>query len=191
MEETTVEEEVLEPENSSTPLTQTEEEETKDENQDQAQTQSFLEETKDEPVIKVKEAQSEENGLKTSTQTTEEKLDQKPTLEDTIYKSGEDDDIHPLARTVVVTKPQSPRKHTKHAGEQDTYTSKSHVAKPVHAYSRAQEKLKDTVLPMPGHMKTLTAIFKGLEEMIVFTKSQGQLCFYHRLKKPVELQSSR
>ncbi|KAF9203537.1 hypothetical protein BGZ59_001566 [Podila verticillata] len=188
VEETTVEEDVVEPQRSSTPLTQLEEEETKDENQDQAQAQSSLEETNDEPVTKVKEAQSEENGLKTSAQTTE---DQKPTLEDTVYKSGVDDDIHPLARTVVMAKPLSPRKPTKHAEEQDTYTSKSHVAKPAHAYSRAQEKLKDTVLPMPGHMKTLTAIFKGLEEMIVFTKSQGQLCFYHRLKKPVELQSSR
>ncbi|KAF9391231.1 hypothetical protein CPB97_007201 [Podila verticillata] len=184
VEETTVEEDAVEPQKSSTPLTQPEEEETKD----QAQAQSSLEEIKDEPVIKVKEAQLEENGLKTSAQTTE---NQKPTLEDTIYKSGVDDDIHPLARTVVMAKPLSPRKPTKHAEEQDTYTSKSHVAKPVHAYSRAQEKLKDTVLPMPGHMKTLTAIFKGLEEMIVFTKSQGQLCFYHRLKKPVELQSSR
>ncbi|KAF9412694.1 hypothetical protein BGZ94_000965 [Podila epigama] len=103
----------------------------------------------------------------------------------------ESDDIHPLARTVVVAKPLSPRKQTKHVEEHDTYTTKLHISTPSNAISRAEETIKETSLPMPSHMKSLTAIFKALEQLIVFTKSQGQLCFYHRLKKPVELQSSR
>ncbi|KAG0326513.1 hypothetical protein BG000_001355 [Podila horticola] len=161
--------------------------------QDQTQAHPPLEESKEEPVTKVQKILSDENDLETSVQTAENKLDQwqeKLAVEDTVYKPGEDDDIHPLARTVVVAKPLSPRKPSKQK-EQDTYTTKPHVSKPTHAFSRAQEKLKDTALPMPGHMQTLTAIFRGLEELIVFTKSQGQLCFYHRLKRPVEVQSSR
>ncbi|KAF9293300.1 hypothetical protein BGZ74_011774 [Mortierella antarctica] len=187
--ETVEEETVVEPETSSTQLTIQPEE--KAETKDEAQVQPSLEETQGEPVIKVQEVQ--ENDLETSVQKTEDKLNQKqkkPAVEDTVYISGEDNDIHPLARTVVVAKPLSPQKPTKQ-GEQDTYTTKLHVSKPAHAFSRAQEKLKDTALPMPGHMKALTAIFKGLEDLIVFTKSQGQLCFYHRLKRPVEVQSSR
>lgn len=161
--------------------------------QDQTQAHPPLEESMEEPVTKVQKILSDENDLETSVLTAENKLDQrqeKLAVEDTVYKLGEDDDIHPLARTVVVAKPLSPRKPSKQK-EQDTYTTKTHVSKPTHAFSRAQEKLKDTALPMPGHMQTLTAIFRGLEELIVFTKSQGQLCFYHRLKRPVEVQSSR
>ncbi|KAG0076454.1 hypothetical protein BGZ93_000955 [Podila epicladia] len=187
-EETEAEEEeaVIEPETSSTQRTIQPEKKTETE-------EVTEEETQDGPVTKVQEVQSEENDLETSAQKIEDKLDQKQkktAVEDTVYISGEDEDIHPLARTVVVAKPLSPQKPTKQ-GEQNIYTTKPHVSKPAHAFSRAQEKLKDTALPMPGHMKTLTAIFKGLEDLIVFNKSQGQLCFYHRLKKPVQVQSSR
>ncbi|KAG0345699.1 hypothetical protein BG004_003262 [Podila humilis] len=128
-----------------------------------------------------------------SKETSEHTQDTKPIIKDRDQRLAEKDtdDIHPLARTVVVAKPLTHCGPIKPVPEQDTYTSKPLVLKPVHAYSRAEEKIKDSTLPMPGHMKALFAIFKALEELIVFTKSQGQLCFFHRLKRPVELQSSR
>ncbi|KAF9945884.1 hypothetical protein BGZ72_000885 [Mortierella alpina] len=109
----------------------------------------------------------------------------------------DEDNIHPLARTVVKstvlesrTKSHSESLSVNH----QTVDSRKAVSTPAKIPPRLavhDSIAENPSLPLPSHLRTLYDIFKGLETVLVFTKRQGQLCFYHKLKKHVELQSSR
>ena len=130
----------------------------------------------------------------------------KPIAEDTIVHNNsshcnssddnDEDNIHPLARTVVKVLPRTNLRKA-HTEESSSTHHKVEVRKSINIPSvishkpTVQDPTLQTPLPLPSHMRALCANFKGLETVLVFTKRQGQLCFYHRLKKHVELQSSR
>ncbi|KAF9960954.1 hypothetical protein BGZ65_011470 [Modicella reniformis] len=124
----------------------------------------------------------------------QEQLQEKP---DTQTQTMDDDDIHPLARTVVKV---APRTYPRKVHEEATNDSKHKVQSrtPISTLSPViipktivQEPVNDTPLPLPSHLSMLFANFKALESVLLFTKRQGQLTFYHKVKKHVELQSSR
>ncbi|KAF9568861.1 hypothetical protein EC968_002833 [Mortierella alpina] len=120
-------------------------------------------------------------------QTTHEVIKQ-DTVED------DEDNIHPLARTVVKFTVLESRTKVHSEAIQQTRDSRKAVVTPSKIPPRlaAHGSIAETPsLPLPSHLRTLYDIFKGLETVLVFTKRQGQLCFYHKLKKHVELQSSR
>ncbi|KAI8605148.1 hypothetical protein EDD21DRAFT_164551 [Dissophora ornata] len=129
----------------------------------------------------------------------------KPIAKDTIMHSNDshsnsndedEDNIHPLARTVVKALPRTNLRKA-HIEESSSTHHKVEARKSISIPSvishkpTVQEPTLQTPLPLPSHMSALCANFKGLETVLMFTKRQGQLCFYHRLKKHVELQSSR
>ncbi|KAG9070874.1 hypothetical protein KI688_008415 [Linnemannia hyalina] len=122
-----------------------------------------------------------------------------PVAKDTVHVEEEEDEdnIHPLARTVVksTTRPIHRKSHTDDTSNHDS-TDKAH--QPVNIPSKSPRKIviqesnmPETVLPLPSHMNAMFELFKGLEQVLEFTKRQGQLCFYHKLRKHVELQSGR
>ncbi|KAG9321416.1 hypothetical protein KVV02_000550 [Mortierella alpina] len=109
----------------------------------------------------------------------------------------DEDNIHPLARTVVKSTVleslaksnlESPRVSQQTADSLKAVGTPSKIPPRLATYDSITETPS---LPLPSHLRTLYDIFKGLETVLVFTKRQGQLCFYHKLKKHVELQSSR
>ncbi|KAF9200753.1 replication licensing factor Cdt1 [Haplosporangium sp. Z 27] len=152
------------------------------------------------PITNIKPAATE-----TSPRTTADQEDEKPVTEDSTSttsnsnKDNDDDDendIHPLARTVVKA---SPRKsigviHTEEPSENKhndkVYKSSSTLSK-IPLNPTIQEPIAKALLPLPSHMDVLFSNFKALENILNFSKRQGQLCFYHKMKKHVELQSSR
>ncbi|KAF9282265.1 hypothetical protein BGZ68_006101 [Mortierella alpina] len=109
----------------------------------------------------------------------------------------DEDNIHPLARTVVKstilesrvkTHLESPSVSHQTGDSRKAVVTPSKIPPRLAAHDSIAE---NPSLPLPSHFRTLYDIFKGLETVLVFTKRQGQLCFYHKLKKHVELQSSR
>lgn len=123
--------------------------------------------------------------------------------EDTIFQERPrrseddlDDNIHPLARTVVTVAPRTyPRKVHDEEPSIDHHKIETRISTstPSRMSRKAtvQKPTTDASLPLPSHLDALFANFKALESIHVFTKRQGQLCFYHKLKKHVELQSLR
>ncbi|CAO3571629.1 unnamed protein product [Mortierella alpina] len=109
----------------------------------------------------------------------------------------DEDNIHPLARTVV--KSTILENRTQSLSESPSVSHETADGrKAVVAAPKIPPRLathdavtENPSLPLPSHLRTLYDIFKGLETVLTFTKRQGQLCFYHKLKKHVELQSSR
>ncbi|KAG0374295.1 hypothetical protein BGX24_010575 [Mortierella sp. AD032] len=123
----------------------------------------------------------------------------KPVAKDTVQWSDDEgeDNIHPLARTVVKSTSRSIHRkpHTDDTSNHDS-TDKAH--QPVNIPSKSLRKIvvqessiSTALLPLPSHMNALFELFKGLDNVVEFTKLQGQLCFYHKIKKHVELQSGR
>lgn len=122
----------------------------------------------------------------------------KPVAKDTVHVEEEEDEdnIHPLARTVVKsTRPIHRKPDTDDTSNHDSI-DKAH--QPVNIPSKSPRKIvvqesnvPETILPLPSHMDAMFELFKGLEQVLEFTKRQGQLCFYHKLRKHVELQSGR
>ncbi|KAG0054387.1 hypothetical protein BGZ89_002664 [Linnemannia elongata] len=122
----------------------------------------------------------------------------KPVAKDTAHVEEEEDEdnIHPLARTVVKsTRPIHRKPDTDDTSNHDSI-DKAH--QPVNIPSKSPRKIvvqesnvPETILPLPSHMDAMFELFKGLEQVLEFTKRQGQLCFYHKLRKHVELQSGR
>ncbi|KAF8946418.1 hypothetical protein BGZ47_000569 [Haplosporangium gracile] len=123
----------------------------------------------------------------------------KPVAKDTVHVAEEEDEdnIHPLARTVVKSTSRliHRKPDTDNTSNRDS-TDKAHQQ--VNIPSKSPRKIvvqesitPDTVLPLPSHMEAMFELFKGLEQVLEFTKRQGQLCFYHKLRKHVELQSGR
>lgn len=123
----------------------------------------------------------------------------KPVAKDTTVNVAEEEDednIHPLARTVV--KSTSRPLHRKPHADTSNHDSTDKAHQPVNIPSKSPRKIvvrepvmSETVLPLPSHMDAMFELFKGLEQVLEFTKRQGQLCFYHKLRKHVELQSGR
>jgi hypothetical protein len=127
----------------------------------------------------------------------------KPVAEDTVFEERPrrseddlDDNIHPLARTVVSV---APKTYPKKAHDEESSTSYHKIETQASTGTLSRKTRKptilepttDTPLPLPSHLSVLFANFKALESILLFTKRQGQLSFYHKLKKHVELQSSR
>ncbi|KAF9152347.1 hypothetical protein BG015_005428 [Linnemannia schmuckeri] len=123
----------------------------------------------------------------------------KPVAKDTVHMAEEEDEnsIHPLARTVVksTSRPIHRKPDTDDTSNRDSI-DKAHQQ--VNIPSKSPRKIvvqesimPETVLPLPSHMDAMFELFKGLEQVLEFTKRQGQLCFYHKLRKHVELQSGR
>lgn len=106
-----------------------------------------------------------------------------------------DDDIHPLARTVVKVTPRTyPRKVHDEEPSIDRHTIETRVSTSTLSWmsrKAVQRSATDTSLPLPSHLGALLANFKALESIHLFTRRQGHYCFYHKLKKHVELQSSK
>ncbi|KAF9352534.1 hypothetical protein BGX26_009670 [Mortierella sp. AD094] len=137
----------------------------------------------------------------TSSQITAEREAGKPVAEEIISRkvsSRSDDDesdIHPLARTVVKAAPRiSLGKILTEEPSEDNH--RGEIYKPSSTPSKISRKpvIQDPIvkpLPLPSHMSVLLANFKALENVLTFTKRQGQLCFYHKIKRHVELQSAR
>lgn len=123
----------------------------------------------------------------------------KPVAKDTVHEDEEEDEdnIHPLARTVV--KSTTRLIHRKpHMDDTSNHDSTDKAHQPINIPSKSPRKIvvqesnmPETVLPLPSHMNAMFELFKGLEQVLEFTKRQGQLCFYHKLRKHVELQSGR
>ncbi|KAG0199220.1 hypothetical protein BGX33_011793 [Mortierella sp. NVP41] len=123
----------------------------------------------------------------------------KPVAADTVHltEDGDEDNIHPLARTVVksTSRPLHRKPHTEDTSNHD---STDNAYQPVNIPSKSLRKIvvqesamPESLLPLPSHMGALLELFKGLDNVLEFTKRQGQLCFYHKLRKHVELQSGR
>jgi hypothetical protein len=132
--------------------------------------------------------------------------------EPTIQDLNDEDDIHPLARTTVKASPKTSvgqiqvenhkdnsisicnKDNNKSAEAQKRINKPSVVSKkqPISDLTLSSDlNLRLPKLPLPSHMSVLMANFKALENVLFFTKKQGQLCFYHKIKKHVELQSAR
>ncbi|KAG0246185.1 replication licensing factor Cdt1 [Mortierella sp. GBA43] len=127
---------------------------------------------------------------------------EKPVAKDTIFQARPrrseddlDDNIHPLARTVVKvapkTYPSTVHDEESHTKDNKTNTRVSTSTLPKISHISAVQEPTSTPLPLSSHLDVLFANFKALEDIIMFKKGQGQLSFYHKLKKPVELRSSR
>ncbi|KAG0323798.1 replication licensing factor Cdt1 [Dissophora globulifera] len=110
--------------------------------------------------------------------------------------SDNEDNIHPLARTVV-TVAERPHRAVTEVDRPSTGTtirsrnSLNGSSKIFRQAGAAHETIVDKPLPLPTHLRALHSIFEGLEEVMALTKAQGRHCFYHKLKRNVELQSSR
>ncbi|KAF9922823.1 hypothetical protein FBU30_007031 [Linnemannia zychae] len=154
------------------------------------QTEEKSEEAEDDSVVPTQEGSPRKVSVTKETA--------KPVLKDTTAQITEDEDednIHPLARTVVKSTVRTHRRRSHETISHDL-TDKAH--KPVNIPSKSPQKiivqesaLPESLLPFPSHMTALFELFKGLDSVLEFTKRQGQLCFYHKLKKHVELQSGR
>ena len=123
----------------------------------------------------------------------------KPVAKDTVHVEEEEgeDNIHPLARTVVKSTTRSIHRKP-HTDDTSNHDSTDKAYQPVNIPSKSPRKIivqesnmPETILPLPSHMNAMFELFKGLEQVLEFTKRQGQLCFYHKLRKHVELQSGR
>ncbi|ORZ26901.1 hypothetical protein BCR41DRAFT_178214 [Lobosporangium transversale] len=138
------------------------------------------------------------------------KVTQKPVVEDTILQDssegcftekeveGEDEDnIHPLARTVVKVAPRSRKPQVEeeiintNSPKVDTRSPYNIPAKVAQMTTIREPKTDAFTLPLPSHMAVLLANFNAFENLLIFSKRQGRPCFYHRLKRHVELHSSR
>ncbi|KAF9110789.1 replication licensing factor Cdt1 [Mortierella sp. AM989] len=150
-----------------------------------------------EPITNSKSIDSEH-----SAQSATASEDGKPVAEDTnlkeakIHSDDDEDDIHPLARTVVKAAPRTSlgKVHVEESSENNHKTENYKPASSLFKIPRKpviQEPTVNNLLPLPSHMSVLFANFKALENVHTFTKRQGQLCFYHKMRKHVELQSSR
>ncbi|KAG0267552.1 hypothetical protein BGZ95_002825 [Linnemannia exigua] len=123
----------------------------------------------------------------------------KPVAKDTVqWTDDEDEDnIHPLARTVVKSTSRSIQRKP-YTDDASNYDSTDKARQPVNIPTKSLRKIvvqdsaiSTALLPLPSHMNALFELFKGLDNVVEFTKRQGQLCFYHKIKKHVELQSAR
>ncbi|KAG0246358.1 hypothetical protein BG011_002454, partial [Mortierella polycephala] len=111
---------------------------------------------------------------------------------------SDEDNIHPLARTVVKAAPWPSHRKLDSTEDSDTNIYKVRSLKPASTAVKIphqpihQATTTDSVtLPLPSHLSALYENFKALEHLLVFSKRQGLLSFYHKLKRHVELQSSR
>ncbi|KAF9324294.1 hypothetical protein BGZ91_003049 [Linnemannia elongata] len=126
-------------------------------------------------------------------QQTEQKSDD--TGEDSVVPIQEGSPRRLVVRKEVV-KPVA--KDTPNTDDTSNHDSVDKAHQPVNIPSKSPRKIvvqesnvPETILPLPSHMDAMFELFKGLEQVLEFTKRQGQLCFYHKLRKHVELQSGR
>ncbi|KAF9176783.1 hypothetical protein BGZ51_009589, partial [Haplosporangium sp. Z 767] len=110
----------------------------------------------------------------------------------------DEDNIHPLARTVVKAAPWPSLRKLDSTEDSDTNIPTASSLKPIRTAVKIphqpihQATITDRpTLPLPSHLSALYENFKALEHLLVFSKRQGLLSFYHKLKRHVELQSSR
>ncbi|KAF9119099.1 replication licensing factor Cdt1 [Mortierella sp. 14UC] len=124
----------------------------------------------------------------------------KPVAKDTVQLAEveDEDNIHPLARTVVKSTTRSIIHRRSHTDDTSNHDSTDKAHQPVNIPSKSLRKIivqestiSTTLLPLPSHMSALFELFKGLDNVLEFTKRQGQLCFYHKIKRHVQLQSNR
>ncbi|KAF9913098.1 replication licensing factor Cdt1 [Linnemannia zychae] len=126
----------------------------------------------------------------------------KPVAKDTVQSAEDEDEdednIHPLARTVVKSTSHSIIHRRSHTDDTSNHDSIDKTHQPVNIPPKSLRKIvvqestiTTTLLPLPSHMNALFELFKGLDSVLEFTKRQGQLCFYHKIKRHVQLQSNR
>ncbi|KAF9438142.1 hypothetical protein BGZ76_009516 [Entomortierella beljakovae] len=110
---------------------------------------------------------------------------------------ADDADIHPLARLVAKASPRTSigKIQVEESGNSNQRTSDH---KPISTPTKLSSRIissdlnaQKPLLTLPSHMDVLFTNFKAFENVFGFTKRQGQLCFYHKMKKHIELQSSR
>ncbi|KAG0006316.1 hypothetical protein BGZ80_001104 [Entomortierella chlamydospora] len=154
------------------------------------------------PTVEPKIDNDSVKSAATSSQITSERETEKLVSEDIIlrrvsdHSDDDESDIHPLARTVVKAAPRKSLGRIISEESSESNHRREEVYKSSSTLSKISRKpiIQGPIvkpLPLPSHMSVLLANFKALENVLTFTKRQGQLCFYHKIKRHVELQSSR